>query len=63
MTHLIDMRKSGGAFSHAVTAARKLFYIGSCQLVFLPGAHNERTVRHAECPVQKYLINELSSCL
>ena len=61
--YLIDMKNCYQAFSPPVTAARKLSYIGCWQLVSLSGAHNERTVRQDECPVQKYLINELSSCL
>ena len=57
------MKNCYQAFSPPVTAARKLSYISCWQLVSLSGAHNERTVRQDECPVQKYLINELSSCL
>lgn len=57
------MKNCYQAFSPPVTAARKLSYIGCWQLVSLSGAHNERTVTQDECPVQKYLINELSSCL
>lgn len=62
-THLLDMQKCSGACSHTVTAPRKLFHISRWQPVPLSGAHNERTVGHDECPVQKDLINELLSCL
>lgn len=57
------MKNRYQAFSPPVTAARKLSYISCWQLVSLSGAHNERTVRQDECPVQKHLINELLSCL